>query len=92
MLDILITQHLFETHTKIDPGELTDLRSASVSNDNFAIAAVRRNLHHHLQHDSTFLASQISEFVTCVSGMSNSVLTPDTKAPKVTFSVPQKKN
>ncbi|KAL3819081.1 hypothetical protein ACJIZ3_004986 [Penstemon smallii] len=83
VLDILITWHLYVNHTKIDPGELTDLRSASVNNDNFAIAAVRGNLHPHLQHGSSFLENQISAFIKCVSVMSNSVLTPDIKGPKV---------
>ncbi|KAK4485843.1 hypothetical protein RD792_008490 [Penstemon davidsonii] len=83
VLDILITWHLYVNHTKIDPGELTDLRSASVNNDNFAIAAVRGNLHPHLQHGSSFLENQISTFIKCVSVMSNSVLTPDIKGPKV---------
>lgn len=84
VLDILITLHLYENHRSVDPGELTDLRSASVNNDNFALAAVRWNLHPHLQHGSLFLENQIAEFVKCVSGMtSTAVLTPDIKGPKV---------
>ncbi|KAG8381903.1 hypothetical protein BUALT_Bualt05G0021200 [Buddleja alternifolia] len=83
VLDILITWHLYENHKNVDPGELTDLRSASVNNDSFAVAAVRRNLHPHLQHGSLYLENQISAFVKLVSGMSNTVLTPDTKGPKV---------
>ncbi|XP_020549446.1 endoribonuclease Dicer homolog 3a isoform X2 [Sesamum indicum] len=83
VLDILITLHLYENHKNVDPGDLTDLRSASVNNDNFAIAAVKRNLHSHLQHGSFYLESQISEFVKHVADMSTTVLTPDTKGPKV---------
>ena len=67
MLDLLITRHLFRSHTDIDQGELTDLRSASVSNENFAQVAVRRNLHQHLQHCSGLLLSQITEYVKCIS-------------------------
>ncbi|KAM0868260.1 hypothetical protein ACQ4PT_041438 [Festuca glaucescens] len=40
VLDILITQHLFNSHEDTDEGELTDLRSASVNNENFAQVAV----------------------------------------------------
>ncbi|KAI3454024.1 hypothetical protein Pfo_010687 [Paulownia fortunei] len=83
VLDILITWHLYENHRNVDPGELTDLRSASVNNDNFALTAVRRNLHPHLQHGSLYLENQISAFIKFVSGMSTMVLTPDTKGPKV---------
>ncbi|PSS19311.1 Endoribonuclease Dicer 3a like [Actinidia chinensis var. chinensis] len=67
VLDILITWHLYQSHTEIDPGELTDLRSASVNNDNFAHAAVKRDLHQHLQHCSGFLLGQITEYVKSVA-------------------------
>ncbi|KAL8499337.1 hypothetical protein ACS0TY_022353 [Phlomoides rotata] len=83
VLDILITCHLYENHRDVDPGELTDLRSASVNNDNFALASVRRNLHPHLQHSSLYLEHQISAFVKSVSGMSTTTLAPDTQGPKV---------
>lgn len=83
VLDVLITCHLYENHRDVDPGELTDLRSASVNNDNFALASVRRNLHPHLQHSSLYLEHQISVFVKSVSGMSTTTLAPDITGPKV---------
>ncbi|XP_057810425.1 endoribonuclease Dicer homolog 3a-like [Salvia miltiorrhiza] len=83
VLDILVTRHLYMNHREVDPGLLTDMRSASVNNDNFALAAVRQNLHPHLQHVSSSLESQISTFVNLVSSMSTSALTPDIKGPKV---------
>ncbi|KAM6559383.1 hypothetical protein CsatA_028622 [Cannabis sativa] len=63
VLDLLTTRYLYETYTDIDPGELTDLRSACVSNENFAQAAVRRDLQHHLLHCSGLLQNQIAEYV-----------------------------
>ncbi|KAL8236785.1 hypothetical protein R6Q59_017866 [Mikania micrantha] len=66
VLDLLITRHLFNKHNDIDPGELTDLRSASVNNENFAYAAVRRNIHQHFQHRSGSLETQISDYVKFV--------------------------
>ncbi|XP_022754727.1 endoribonuclease Dicer homolog 3 isoform X2 [Durio zibethinus] len=63
VLDLLITQYLYHNHTDIDPGELTDLRSASVNNESFAQVAVRHDLHKHLQHCSTLLLNHISEYV-----------------------------
>ncbi|XP_073304359.1 endoribonuclease Dicer homolog 3b isoform X1 [Primulina huaijiensis] len=83
VLDILVTRHLYENHKDIDPGELTDLRSASVNNNNFAFAAVRHNLHPHLLHGSECLGDQISSFVKSVSGMGSMTLTPENIAPKV---------
>ncbi|URE47590.1 Ribonuclease III domain [Musa troglodytarum] len=63
VLDLLITWHLFQRYKDIDPGELTDLRSASVNNENFAQVAVRHKLQQHLQHNSGLLLEQITEFV-----------------------------
>ncbi|KAK7363560.1 hypothetical protein VNO77_05706 [Canavalia gladiata] len=82
VLDLLITWHLYMSHTDIDPGVLTDLRSASVNNDNFAQLAVRRNLHLHLLHGSGLLLSQISEFVKVISESDPRSL-PGFRAPKV---------
>jgi hypothetical protein len=45
VLDILLTRHLFLSHNEIGEGELTDLRSASVNNENFAQVSVKYNLH-----------------------------------------------
>uniref|UniRef100_K4AJR2 Uncharacterized protein n=1 Tax=Setaria italica TaxID=4555 RepID=K4AJR2_SETIT len=63
VLDLLITRHLYASHTDVDPGELTDLRSALVSNENFAQAVVRNNMHNHLQHGSGILLEQVTEYV-----------------------------
>lgn len=60
---MVITWHLFETYRDVDPGELTDLRSVSVSNENFARCAVKHKLQQHLQHASALLLEQITEFV-----------------------------
>ncbi|XP_061374875.1 endoribonuclease Dicer homolog 3a isoform X2 [Gastrolobium bilobum] len=83
VLDLLITWHLYQSHADIDPGELTDLRSASVNNENFAKVAVRRNLHKHLLHSSGFLLNQISEYVKSIFESENNTRTlPGIKAPK----------
>lgn len=86
MLDVLITQHLYHTHTTIDPGQLTDLRSAAVSNENFAQAAVRRNLHPHLQHCSGLLLSHITEYEKLFTkALNNASLLEEIKGPKVSL-------
>ncbi|XP_062101177.1 endoribonuclease Dicer homolog 3 [Humulus lupulus] len=72
VLDLLTTRYLYETYTDIDPGELTDLRSACVSNENFAQAAVRRDLQPHLQHCSGLLQSQIAEYAKSFGEHNNS--------------------
>uniref|UniRef100_A0A7N0U744 Uncharacterized protein n=1 Tax=Kalanchoe fedtschenkoi TaxID=63787 RepID=A0A7N0U744_KALFE len=67
LLDLLITRHLYQSHKDIDQGELTDLRSASVNNENFAQVAVRHQLHPHFQNCSGLLLTQIEEYVTFLS-------------------------
>nr|WOD55121.1 DICER-like protein 3 [Abelmoschus esculentus] len=84
VLDLLITQYLYHNHTDIDPGELTDLRSASVNNESFAQVVVRHDLYKHLQHCSSLLSDQISEYVQSLTESQNtSRLDPGIKGPKV---------
>nr|GEX89613.1 endoribonuclease Dicer homolog 3a isoform X1 [Tanacetum cinerariifolium]GEX93376.1 endoribonuclease Dicer homolog 3a isoform X1 [Tanacetum cinerariifolium] len=67
VLDVLITWYLYSQHKDIEPAELTELRSASVNNENFAFAAVRGNLYPHLQYRSNFLHTQIADYVKSVT-------------------------
>ncbi|XP_074265288.1 endoribonuclease Dicer homolog 3-like [Silene latifolia] len=67
VLDVLMTWHLYQNHKDIDPGELTDLRAASVNNENFAQVAVRRNLFLHLLHSSSLLAEQVTDYVNLIT-------------------------
>ncbi|KAM0865318.1 hypothetical protein ACQ4PT_043361 [Festuca glaucescens] len=87
VLDLLITRYLYVTHTDVDPGELTDLRSALVSNENFAQVVVRNNVHSHLKHGSGILLEQITEYVRInleCQGKDNEFLQHATsKVPKV---------
>nr|VDD65032.1 unnamed protein product [Brassica oleracea] len=67
VLDFLITRHLFNTYEKTGPGEMTDLRSACVNNENFAQVAVKNNLHTHLQRCATVLETQLKEYLKSFS-------------------------
>lgn len=84
VLDLLITWHLYQSHTDIDPGELTDLRSASVNNENFAQVAVRQNLQQYLLHSSDLLLGQINDYVRALSELHSTETLPTIKGPKVT--------
>lgn len=86
VLDLLITWYLYQNHKDIDPGELTDLRAASVNNENFAQAAVRHNLQQHLQHCSGLLQSQITEYVKLLSEHDSGDKLQGPKGPKVCLS------
>lgn len=84
VLDLLITWHLYQSHTDIDPGKLTDLRGAAVSNENFAQAAVRRNIQPHLRHCSGLLLSQIADYVRSLTESTETTRTlEEPKCPKV---------
>ncbi|XP_068323627.1 endoribonuclease Dicer homolog 3a-like [Pyrus communis] len=84
VLDVLITQYLYHSHTTINPGQLTDLRSAAVCNENFARAAVRRKLHPHLQHCSGLLLNHITEYekLCTAEALNTTSLLEDVKGPK----------
>ncbi|KAI4354367.1 hypothetical protein L6164_003236 [Bauhinia variegata] len=83
VLGLILSLHLYKSYPDIGPGKLTDLRSSAVSNENFAVACVRRNLHPHLLHCSGFLQSQVTEFVrSLVEPHNSSRLQQSIKAPK----------
>lgn len=86
-LDILITWYLYNTYTDIDPGELTDLRSAAVNNETFARCAVKYSIQDHLQNASTSLLKQIEEYIDrlkqAIDNEDLSSLNNSSKGPKV---------
>ncbi|KAH9625475.1 hypothetical protein KSS87_008138 [Heliosperma pusillum] len=82
VLDLLITWYLYQNHTNIDPGELTDLRSASVNNENFAQVAVRRNLFEHLQHSSPLLLEQVTDYVKLITEIDDAKTLQGRQCPK----------
>lgn len=90
VLDILLTQHLFDSHKDTDEGELTDLRSASVNNENFAQLAVKHKLYQCLQHSSGKLPDNITEYVKSLENPSmdkiNLLSDAALRGPKVCFS------
>uniref|UniRef100_A0ACD5XC55 Uncharacterized protein n=1 Tax=Avena sativa TaxID=4498 RepID=A0ACD5XC55_AVESA len=70
VLDILLTRHLFHSHKDTDEGELTDLRCASVNNENFAQVAVKHKFHKFLRHSSGILPEQITEYANSLENSS----------------------
>ncbi|KAL4597279.1 hypothetical protein ACB092_12G222500 [Castanea dentata] len=83
VLDLLITWHLYQSHKDIDPGKLTDLRGAAVSNENFAQAAVRKNIQPHLRHCSGLLLCQIADYVRSLTESTETTRTlEEPKCPK----------
>ncbi|KAI3762292.1 hypothetical protein L1987_52717 [Smallanthus sonchifolius] len=63
VLDYLITIHLYNKYPGMSPGMLTDLRSASVNNDCYALSAVKVELHKHILHGSHDLHRHIVDTV-----------------------------
>ncbi|XP_031635095.1 endoribonuclease dcr-1-like [Contarinia nasturtii] len=63
VLDFLITAYIFERCPHMDPGKLTDLRSALVNNVTLACLCVRYNIHLHILSRSVILSGAINRFV-----------------------------
>uniref|UniRef100_A0A0X3Q022 Endoribonuclease dcr-1 n=1 Tax=Schistocephalus solidus TaxID=70667 RepID=A0A0X3Q022_SCHSO len=66
VLDFVVTQRIFTEHPTYNPGELTDLRTALVSNINLAIVAVRLNIHRYLDQTDPALWENIGSFAQVV--------------------------
>ncbi|KAG2395488.1 Endoribonuclease Dicer-like protein [Vigna angularis] len=60
VLDYLITWHLYNRYPGMSPGQLTDMRSASVNNDCYAWSAINHGLHKHVLHASQELHKHIA--------------------------------
>ena len=60
VLDYLITWHLYNEYPGMSPGQLTDMRSASVNNDCYAWSAINHGLHKHVLHASQELHKHIA--------------------------------
>lgn len=68
VLDFLITCYIYESCGKLNPGELTDLRSALVNNNTFASLVVRNGFHKFLLMINSTLQSHIDKFVEFLKG------------------------
>lgn len=63
VLDFLITCHIYESCGNLDPGKLTDLRSALVNNITFASLVVKLGLHKYILMVNSKLQKLIDKFV-----------------------------
>lgn len=63
VLDFLITAYISERCPNMDPGQLTDLRSALVNNVTLACLCVRYNIHVHILSQNAMLKESIDRFV-----------------------------
>lgn len=62
VLDFLITCYIYESCGHLNPGEITDLRSALVNNNTFASYTVRCGLHKFMLSFSTLLTTLVDKF------------------------------
>ncbi|KOM37874.1 hypothetical protein LR48_Vigan03g125600 [Vigna angularis] len=72
VLDYLITWHLNEKYPGMSPGQLTDMRAASVNNDCYAWSAIKHGLHKHVLHTSPELHKHISISLNSFDKLSSS--------------------
>ncbi|VDO04032.1 unnamed protein product [Rodentolepis nana] len=67
ILDFIVTQRIFTENPHMDPGELTDLKIALVSNVNLAIVCIRKEIYKFLGHMDNNLWTFINNFKNAVS-------------------------
>ncbi|XP_027927327.1 endoribonuclease Dicer homolog 2-like [Vigna unguiculata] len=72
VLDYLITWHLYKKYPGMSPGQLTDMRSASVNNDCYAWSAIKHGLHKHVLHASQELHKHIAISLNSFDKLSSS--------------------
>lgn len=68
VLDMLVTAHIYERCPHMQPGQLTDLRSALVNNVTLACVCVRHHIQRFLLSQSAQLTDQIESFVEFQNG------------------------
>lgn len=88
VLDYLITMHLYRVYPGMSPGQLTDMRSASVNNDCYAMSAIKVQLHKHVLHASQELHKHIVATLDKFDDQSSSSFGWESEAtfPKVSLS------
>lgn len=73
VLDFLITAYITERCPSLDPGKITDLRSALVNNVTLACLCVRHNIHLHLLYENSSLHESIGQFADLQQQQNNEV-------------------
>lgn len=63
VLDFLISCYIYENCTHMNPGQITDLRSALVNNITLACICVRNRFHQYILYESPSLSESIRKFV-----------------------------
>jgi endoribonuclease Dicer len=74
VLDFLITSYITEQCKSMDPGKLTDLRSALVNNVTLACVVVRNGIHKFLRAQNLLLTEAIKKFVDYQSSQDHKVV------------------
>ena len=74
VLDYLVTCYLVTKNQNLTPGQITDMRSALVNNNNLADIAVRNGLHRHLLQQSPELFRRYTFKISFVSISVSSVV------------------
>lgn len=74
VLDFLVTSYITEQCPKMDPGQLTDLRSSLVNNVTLACIIVRNGLHKFLLSENCLLSEAIKKFVDFQASKDNRIV------------------
>jgi dsRNA-specific ribonuclease len=62
VLDLIVTEHLYNTFNSITPSMMSTIREKSVNNSTFADLCVKSNLHFYIIHNQTKVAKDIKKY------------------------------
>ncbi|RAL44251.1 unnamed protein product [Cuscuta campestris] len=65
-LGMVVSNFIFLTYPRLDPGQLSLLRSANISTEKLARVAVDNGLFRHFRHSSSAIDEKVTEFVMTV--------------------------
>ncbi|XVE50705.1 hypothetical protein DITRI_Ditri01bG0184700 [Diplodiscus trichospermus] len=83
-LGLALTNHVFLTYPKLDPGELSLIRAANISTEKLARVAIKHRLFQFVRHNAAGLEHKVREFAEVVSQEDDPVSYGGSmKAPKI---------
>ncbi|KAM4092293.1 hypothetical protein ACB094_06G028100 [Castanea mollissima] len=83
VLGLALSQYLYVEYPSLDPGQLSPLHDANISNEKLARVAVRHHLDSYIRHKIRDLPRKVQKFADAVNQEDDNVLYGSIKAPKI---------
>ncbi|KAL4618845.1 hypothetical protein ACB092_06G039500 [Castanea dentata] len=83
VLGLALSEYLYVEYPSLDPGQLSPLHDANISNEKLARVAVRHHLDSYIRHNIRDLPRKVQKFADAVNQEDDNVLYGSIKAPKI---------